>query len=169
MNKKPLLIGLILLVILGVGAYAFSQPQSGKIENSAMEKTENAIIAEGEDTTTDKSDSTMMNSNERYAEYSPDAYQAASGNRRVLFFYANWCPTCRPADTAFRENRSQIPEDVVLFRVNYNDTDTDQAEKDLAAKHGITYQHTYVQVDVNGNAVTTWNGGQINELLENIQ
>ncbi len=161
MKNNLLIIGLVVLV-LGGGAFVLSQPKSptpfGVTEPTP---TYSGVIGKDDDTTIER--------NSRYIEYSPEAFQAAEGKRRVLFFYANWCPTCRPADAAFEANMSQIPEDVVLFRVNYNDPDTDQAEKDLATKHGVTYQHTYVQVDAGENAVTTWNGGQINELLENIQ
>jgi thioredoxin-related protein len=53
--------------------------------------------------------------------------------------------------------------------VNYNDTATDQAEKELAKKYGVTYQHTFVQIDAEGNEVTKWNGGKIEELLHNIR
>jgi len=104
----------------------------------------------------------------RYIEYSPAALETTSNNRRVLFFYANWCSTCRLADAAFRTNSNQIPGDAVVIRVNYNDSETDTFEKDLARKYGITYQHTFVQVDSVGNEITKWNGGQMAELLENI-
>lgn len=105
----------------------------------------------------------------RYIVYTKAALADAANKRRVLYFYANWCPTCRPADANFKENASKIPTDVVVIRVNYNDTDTDQEEKDLAQQYGITYQHTFVQIDVSGNEVTSWNGGQIAELLLNIK
>lgn len=86
-----------------------------------------------------------------------------------LYFYANWCPICKPADADFKANSSKIPPDVTVIRVNYNDTDTGQEEKDLAKKYGITYQHTFVQIDAQGKEVTKWNGGQTDELLANIK
>lgn len=103
-----------------------------------------------------------------YIEYSKSEFEKASGKRRVLFFFANWCPTCKPTDQDLKANTSKIPQDVTIIRVNYNDTDTDAEEKDLARKYGVTYQHTYVQIDQNGNEVTKWNGGKIDELLKNI-
>lgn len=105
----------------------------------------------------------------RYIPYSKSALDKASNSRRVLFFYASWCPTCKPADANFTQNAGKIPEDVTLIRVNYNDPETDQEEKDLAKKYGITYQHTYVQIDSAGKEVTKWNGGQIDELLSHIK
>ncbi|OGK33137.1 hypothetical protein A3E10_01040 [Candidatus Roizmanbacteria bacterium RIFCSPHIGHO2_12_FULL_37_23] len=106
---------------------------------------------------------------EQYVEYSQAELEKASQKRRVLFFYANWCPTCRPADESFNENQANIPEDVVVIRVNYNDSDTDQAEKDLARKYGIGYQHTFVQIDSEGNQVAIWNGGEFDEMMENLK
>jgi len=108
-------------------------------------------------------------SNSRYAEYSKSALETASTNRRVLFFYASWCPVCKPADAEFKQKSNQIPSDLTLLRVNYNDPDTDQQEKDLAAKYNVTYQHTFVQIDAQGNEVAKWNGGNLAELLSNIK
>ena len=54
---------------------------------------------------------------------------------------------------------------MTVIRVNYNDPETDQEEKDLAKKYNVVYQHTFVQIDEEGNLVTRWNGGQIEELL----
>lgn len=103
-----------------------------------------------------------------YIEYSPSALTAASTSRIVLFFYANWCPTCRPTDAEFKANSSQIPPGVTVIRVNYNDTETDQTEKDLAKDYGVTYQHTFVQIDSSGAALTKWNGGGIAQLRANL-
>ena len=109
-------------------------------------------------------------SGERYVEYTRQTLNESADRRRVLFFFANWCPTCIPADANFRANEDRIPEDVVLIRVNYNDTDTDEEEKALARKYNVTYQHTFVQIDQEGNMVTIWNGGaSIDDLLSRIK
>lgn len=104
-----------------------------------------------------------------YAQYGPGVLEENKENKRVLFFFASWCPLCKPADAEFREKMSEIPAGVTVIRVNYNDPETDQAEKDLAAKYGVTYQHTFVQINENGEAITKWNGGKLAELLKNIK
>ena len=38
------------------------------------------------------------------------ALAQASTGRRVLFFYANWCPTCRPADADFTNHVEKFPQ-----------------------------------------------------------
>jgi len=177
--KNPIIIAVIVVVVavLGIGAFTLSRKSS---EPDLMIKKDEAMVpAEGavkapidgmmkkEDPMMEKADDKMMSS--RYVEYSKTAFDKVTSARRVLFFYASWCPTCRPADANFRANETKIPEDVTLIRVNYNDPETDQEEKDLAKKYGISYQHTYVQIDGTGKEITKWNGGQIDELLTNIK
>ena len=180
--KNPIVIFAIIavVVVLGFGAYAFSQKYS---QSDSMMKKDEAMTPKEEtsmeptDAMMKKDDSTtegdkMMNDKmggSRYVQYSKAALDSASSGRRVLFFYASWCPTCKPADASFTQDASKIPDDVTLIRVNYNDPETDQEEKDLAKKYGITYQHTFVQIDGTGKEVTKWNGGQIDELLSNIK
>lgn len=104
-----------------------------------------------------------------YRVYSPEVFLETDDRKRVLFFYASWCPTCKPADEDFRENMEKIPSDTIVIRVNYNDNETDQNEKDLAQRYGVTYQHTFVQIDADGNEITKWNGGDTDELVSHIQ
>lgn len=149
---KTVLLIVVSLLVIGGGVLVYSSPKKSSLDNV---KT---MVEDGK---------TVRDS--RYVEYSKLNLENAKNNRRVLFFYANWCPTCRPADANFSQNDDQIPSDVFLVRVNYKDTETEEAEKDLAAKYGVTYQHTFVQIDENGAEITKWNGGQITELLQNIK
>lgn len=105
--------------------------------------------------------------NNRYVDYSPQAFADASNKRRVLYFYASWCPTCRSIDTQLTKQEDEIPDDIIVFRINYDDNDTDVNERELATKYGITYQHTFVLIDMNENELTKWNGGGIETLIAN--
>lgn len=150
--SKTILVIVVIIITLGVGTYMFSQ-------------------------NTSKSDPTMMKlditedkmGDFSYVEYSKSALDNAVNKRRVLFFYASWCSTCKPADVDLKANSNKIPTDVAVIRVNYNDKETEQEEKDLAKKYGVTYQHTFIQIDGQGNEVVKWNGGQTKELLMNIK
>ena len=130
------------------------------MEKPTMEAKESGMM---------KTASTMMGENERYLTYTKENFEQSKESRRVLFFYASWCPNCKPADADFEAKRSEIPSDVRVIRVNYNDPDTDQEEKDLAKQYGVTYQHTFVQINKDGQVVTKWNGGKMAELLKNIK
>jgi len=75
-------------------------------------------------------------------------YEAAlAANKHIaLYFYATWCPLCRNevAEATYPAFNEFSDPDLVGFRVNYNDGDTDDDEVDLARKFGIAYQHTKV-------------------------
>lgn len=104
----------------------------------------------------------------RYVEYTKEGYENIRNQKHVLFFYANWCPTCRPVDAEFQARMDDIPEDIVIVRVNYNDSEADADEDALANEHNITYQHTFVLLE-NGQEVTRWNGGGLSNLLANLK
>lgn len=180
MNKNiMIMVGVLVLVLVGAFFVNMQNAKSNKAsmmdkEDSAMkeEKFSDTEVMEKSDSdlAMEKDEDKMMESeSSRYVEYSKAALNGAAKDRRVLYFYASWCPTCKPADANLKANADKIPEDMTVIRVNYNDTDTDAEEKDLAKKYGATYQHTYVQIDGNGNEITKWNGGKIDELLKNIK
>lgn len=160
--KNPIIIFVLVVIfaVVGIGVYSFSQKSSSQ-SDTVMKKDD--ISIQKDEGVKDESIGS------RYVEYSKGAYDQAANKRRVLYFYATWCPSCKQANADFTANPNKIPEDMVVLRVNYNDPDTDQEEKDLAKKYGITYQHTFVQIDAQGNQLTKWNGGQTDELLENIK
>lgn len=166
--KKLFLIStsLLLIILILIGAYALSQntSQSTTQEPQGEQSAQPTGAMMRKETV--EADEVASS---RYIEYANGVLGNTDTTRRVLFFYASWCPTCRPADDTFRQEMSRIPEDVTVIRVNYNDPETDQEEKDLAKKYGITYQHTFVQIDSTGKEVTKWNGGQLTELLAKIQ
>lgn len=100
---------------------------------------------------------------DRYEEYSAASYNQAAGKKRVLFFHASWCPTCKEANEEFEKNASAIPENVVVYKTDYD------TNPELKKKYGVTYQHTFVQVDEKGNAVKKWNGGGSTELMQQVK
>lgn len=175
--KNPIIIAVVVVVaIVGIGAYILSQNSTKSEsmmvkEDTTMEsKTDDAMMQK--DTDNMEKDDKMAKdtmSDSRYVEYSKASFDKAGNNRRVLYFYASWCPTCKPADADLEANKDRIPNDVTVIRVNYNDPETDQEEKELAKKYGITYQHTFVQIDSQGNEVTKWNGGKTDELIAKIK
>jgi thiol-disulfide isomerase/thioredoxin len=189
MKNPVMLFGVIALVaIVGIGAYTLSQ---GSSQSDSMMQKDEALMPKEEtamqptDAMMKKDDTAMVGkpsapsedgqmmekkmAGSGYVQYSKSALDSAATNRRVLFFYATWCPTCQAADASLTQDLSKIPQDVTVIRVNYNDPETDQEEKALASTYGITYQHTFVQIDSTGKEITKWNGGDIDELLKNVK
>jgi len=98
----------------------------------------------------------------RYTDYSPVLFHSLSDQRRVLFFKANWCATCTGADQELSQQTSQLPADITVFKVNFD------RETQLRTKYGVTTQHTFVQVDSQGQLVKIWNGGGVEQLLKEV-
>lgn len=143
--KKVLLV-LIMVSLISVGIYL----QSNKTKSvSQIKRTDS--IAQTE----------LTRSTSGYTVYSKNTFESATDKKRVLFFHAVWCPTCKVADEEFTSESGRIPEDVILLKTDYD------SESELKKKYNITYQHTFVLVDDQGNEIKKWNGGGIEELIEN--
>jgi thioredoxin 1 len=82
-------------------------------------------------------------------EASKDSY---SESKVVLFFNATWCSTCKKARSNLEANLSAIPADLVIVSVDFD------SETDLKRQYGVTLQHTFVQIDSDGNEVAKWSG-----------
>lgn len=162
MSKNVIsVLAVVLVLVISSGLY-ISSKKSNVTEKMAVKATPDAIMNK-------KTSEAMVSKDDKYIEYvSPETLEIKN-SKVVLYFFANWCPTCIPADKEFKADEAKIPDGVTVIRVNYNDPDTDNNEKALSKKYGVTYQHTFVQIDEKGNEVTKWNGGAINELLSNIK
>jgi len=174
MNKKVLIIAT--LVVLGIGgsvlAYTGNQTDKKEAARMAMEKESSQDLAMSKDaeaermamqkeTTGDpamqkegdamqKDEDVMAMSKGSYTDYSTAKLANAENGKVVLFFHAPWCPTCKEANTNFET--SQAPDGLTLLKVDYD------SSRDLKKKYGVTYQHTFVQVDKDGNLIKKWNG-----------
>ncbi len=147
-NNKFLIF--IAILVVGLSVYFYGQFRSGTNSLVTVDKTSNPT----------KSDK-PVNENGRYRVYNENEYGLVADRKRVIFFHASWCPTCKVADEEFMSQAEKIPVDVVLFKTDYD------TESQLKKKYGITYQHTFVLVDMEGNEIKKWNGGGIEELINN--
>lgn len=155
------IIAVIVLVLLGVLYVSISSPKNLNPNGSSSMTPTNKIDNSENRTSED-------NLNGKYIEYTKEVYEVQKNGRHLLFFYANWCPTCIPVDKEIKTNTDKIPDGLTIVRVNYNDTETDAGEKQLASKYAVTYQHTFVEIDGDGNEVQKWNGGSLSEILEKL-
>ncbi len=112
-----------------------------------------------------KEEGAMMAKHGSYLDYSADtvAAEQKAGHKVVLYFYAPWCPFCRVADTAFKARPDQIPTGVTVLKTDYDSSTA------LKQKYGVNYQHTFVQIDSNGNLITKWVSGDTDLLIKNVK
>ena len=185
--KNKLIIAVVAAVVVFGAGYGFvrytakhtnNSPEKETMSKGAMEEKENMKMEKTEDKMMPKDGEAMIKGDEAmregkmmeqkfgvYKDFSPSALAEATknGGKAVLFFWAAWCPYCKEANADFTANAGQIPAGVTVLKVDYD------AEKDLKTKYGITYQHTFVQVDANGSLITKWSGGGVKELVSNIK
>lgn len=68
----------------------------------------------------------------------------------MLFFDASWCPTCQEAKGNLTSQ--SIPDGLTIVDVDY---DSNTA---LRQEYGVTTQHTFVQIDSNGQQLVKFTG-----------
>ncbi|MDA9128937.1 thioredoxin family protein [Candidatus Gracilibacteria bacterium] len=95
-----------------------------------------------------------------YADY--DSSLVGQTDETVLFFHAAWCPSCVAADKEI--TAGNIPEGLTVLKTDFD------INTDLRQKYGVTGQHTFVQVDENGEMIKKWVGGSsIENIVEKVQ
>jgi len=95
-----------------------------------------------------------------YLPYTSTAVAQAMGDI-VLFFYANWCPTCGVINKDIQSKNTEIPKNLTILKVNYDDA------MELKKLYEVTVQHTFVQVDNTGKMIKKWRGGSsLSNILE---
>ncbi len=175
--KAGIIAVVLVIIAIGLGAFFFlnqspkpstntETPEEMQAENKMVikdSKTIDSNLAIGADSANPSSEHGL------YGLYSKDGFIASKANKKVLYFFATWCPECKEAEKDFQANLGKLPANVAIFKIHYNDPETSSQDKELAKKYGIVYQHTFVQVDNQGNEITKWNGGGFNKLISSIK
>ncbi len=100
----------------------------------------------------------------RYWQYSSAAVRDAQlKGKVVLYFWAPWCSTCTSLDDDLLKQKQIVPEGVTILRIDYDHATA------LKQKYHIVTQHTFVQIDQQGQPISTWVGGEIAEFKTHLQ
>jgi thiol-disulfide isomerase/thioredoxin len=137
MNKKALLVVLILTIIIA-GGMTYVLLKKDKIPPETETHSQSSQPKQKAPTPVQKGE---------YTSYSADKLAEAKGTK-LLFFHAPWCPQCRELDASIKA--SSLPDGFTIFKVDY---DSHQA---LRAKYGVTIQTTIVKVDDAGNKIESY-------------
>ncbi|MGO9410667.1 MAG: thioredoxin family protein [Spirochaetia bacterium] len=90
------------------------------------------------------------------------AQALAANNPTVLFFAADWCPSCQMDLKDINANGSR------LGKVNVVVVDYDKSAS-LKARYGVTVQDTFVQIDAKGARLGIWNEGGVDGVLQHVK
>ncbi|MBI2593972.1 thioredoxin family protein [Candidatus Daviesbacteria bacterium] len=84
--------------------------------------------------------------------------------KTVLFFAATtWCQTCSALDKEIKMRLRDIPLDVTILKVDYDN------DREMKTKYGVTQQHTLVVLDKDGNELKRWIGGNFDLMLNELK
>lgn len=149
--KNPLTL-IVVFVLVVLGAILFFATRGGQESGERASITQSAQPPK---TIAGYQGAVLAGNTSPYLEFNKADYEKAlaEGKIIVLDFFANWCPICRAEAPHIRAGFDSLTSDKVIgFRVNFNDSDTDENEKALAQEFNIPYQHTKV-ILVNGQEV----------------
>jgi thiol-disulfide isomerase/thioredoxin len=142
LNKRPLAAVLILGLIGAVIYLLATSNSSGSTSESPTNPQNTSVAVE------------PAESSDQYISYetyqnSGDAY---TDTNVVLFFNASWCSTCKKARDNFESSLDQFPPDLTIVVVDFDEN------VDLKKQYGVTVQHTFVQINDQGEELKKWSG-----------
>lgn len=164
MNKKILILAAVAVLGIGGGilAYSGNQRSTKEAARMAMQKKTSQELAMKKDQESaamakEKAGEAMKKDGEvvamskgSYTSYDVAKLANAEHGKVVIYFHAPWCPTCKEANKNFEA--SATPEGLTLLKADYD------SSQELKKKYGVTYQHTFVQVDKDGKLLKKWSG-----------
>ncbi len=97
-----------------------------------------------------------------YDTYDSSRVTGAPG-RIVLFFHSMGCTSCENLEKDLLQNRWKIPTNLTILDVDFENG------TEFKEKYGVTYNHTLVEIDKDGNLIKKWTGsGNLAELVKDL-
>lgn len=145
---KPFNIFIVLVIVIVLGGFIFFK---------------DGFRTAGSNTLTQDSQQALVD-RIGYLDYSENnEANSRKYGKTVLFFAATtWCQTCSELDREIKERLGDIPTDVTILKVDY-----DNDEK-MKAQYAVTQQHTMVYLDDQGKEIKRWIGGGFDTLVAQI-
>lgn len=149
---KMFFLGLILVLL--ISGCTQSVAQNNRNDSPAVQEIEKELESRED---IQYSGQLLAGSITPYLRYSKaDMEKAKSEGKAIyIYFYATWCPICAAQRPSILQafNEFSLPS-AVGFEANWNDGQNTQEDDELARTYGVSYQHTALFLDKNGNLVS---------------
>lgn len=153
--NRIIIISVFVVVAIGLGFFIVNNNSSKKANTN---KNSDVVISKSTKKAEGYTGVVLAGNASPFLEFNMSDYDKAISENKVILldFYANWCPICRAEEPEIFKGFDNLNNDnIVGFRVNFNDSDTDNTEKDLAKEFNIPYQHTKVVIK-NGKEIARY-------------
>lgn len=166
MNK--LLVLFIAVIVLVLGAVMIFNNQ----KQTTIPSEENIVSEEKK--IEGYSGKVLAGNSSPFVEFNKTDYEKALKSGKIIFldFYANWCPICRAEEPEIYAGFDSLTDNKIIgFRVNFNDSETDEDEKKLAKDFNVPYQHTKIFLKEGieiSRSVDQWDKNQFIKEVNNV-
>ena len=143
-------------------------PTTEELESSESEPAEeepgDEVSDLSEEANAEFASTSYLEDEPEYVEFSQARHEELKGNKPfVVFFHADWCPTCIALEKNVKPALSTFPKGTKILEANFD------KEVALKQEYGVNVQSTLVVVDANGKAVQTLAAPGNSELITAIE
>lgn len=156
-HKKMMPIMIIMIVLIVSWVYFYSNSSANESMKDKQMEVSQKMEKPMSDTVNKMENKVSMTW--KYTTYNENELKNASWNI-VLFFHANWCPTCIATDKDIISK--WVPDNLTILKTDFD------SETELKKKYEVTTQTTFVQVDNQGNMIKKWVWGRLNDIVEKV-
>ena len=159
-----LLVIVFLFSSVGITPQSFSASEKQKTKKSLLQQKKKTVKPKIQKIEIPVKQPTLIGGPGGYQDFSLETYQRLLGQKPfALFFHASWCPTCRNMEKEIQENLSQLPQDLTLLKVNFDQ------ETEIKKKYGLTQQSLVKIIDGKGNPGETLVAPKLQKIIEGLR
>lgn len=147
-NKHITYILLALLVIIVIGFFA-TQTTNNQSGTNGNRQSNYPPTNTNVDNNEAAEQNTATPSPDRFKDYDAEQIANSDAEHIILFFHANWCPSCKALEEDIKANQASIPDNMEIYKVSF-DTATE-----LKSRYGVRVQHSLLEINQNGEAEST--------------
>lgn len=149
--KKVSIIAIAVLVLITASVFLINNDEStnDNSETAAQNTNDTQPLSADEEAVEAAAEQSTATPKGSYVDYQSGQDLASTENtKRVVFFHAEWCPTCKFYEKQIEEQA--IPDGITIIKADFD------KEKELKELLGVTTQSTFVLINREGDVGRIW-------------